>query len=77
MLDSLLLEPGHRVLELGTGTGRNAALPAWRAGGGRVTSVEVDGELAERARGRLRGSTYASRSPMAGTWRPSPYRTTA
>ncbi|WP_446041523.1 hypothetical protein [Streptomyces sp. SID1121] len=33
MLDSLLLEPGHRVLELGTGTGRNAALLAWRAGG--------------------------------------------
>ncbi|MFC9747910.1 methyltransferase domain-containing protein [Streptomyces niveus] len=55
MLDSLLLEPGHQVLELGTGTGRNAALLAWRAGGGRVTSVEVDGELAERARGRLRG----------------------
>ncbi|MGW8574027.1 methyltransferase domain-containing protein [Streptomyces niveus] len=55
MLDSLLLEPGHQVLELGTGTGRNAALLTWRAGGGRVTSVEVDGELAERARRRLRG----------------------
>lgn len=54
MLDSLLLEPGHRVLELGTGTGRNAALLGWRAGDGRVTSVEVDPELADRARGRLR-----------------------
>ncbi|XHL93366.1 methyltransferase domain-containing protein [Streptomyces niveus] len=54
MLDSLLLEPGHRVLELGTGTGRNAALLGWRAGAGRVTSVEVDPELADRARVRLR-----------------------
>ncbi|WP_405501672.1 methyltransferase domain-containing protein [Streptomyces niveus] len=54
MLDSLLLEPGHRVLELGTGTGRNAALLAWRAGAGRVTSVEVDAELAACARIRLR-----------------------
>lgn len=45
MLDSLLLEPGHRVLELGTGTGRNAALlgsplsrwmPSWP--GGRIVT---------------------------------------
>jgi protein-L-isoaspartate(D-aspartate) O-methyltransferase len=50
MLDSLLLEPGQRVLELGTGTGWNAALLAHRAGPGRVTSVEVDGELARQAR---------------------------
>lgn len=54
MLDSLLLEPGHRVLELGTGTGRNAALLGWRAGAGRVTSVEVDAGLAALARVRLR-----------------------
>lgn len=53
MLDSLLLEPGHRVLELGTGTGWNAALLAHRAGAGRVTSVEVDAGLAARARARL------------------------
>lgn len=52
MLDSLLPEPGHTVLELGTGTGWNAALLAWRAGPG-VTSVEVDPELAAAARGRL------------------------
>ncbi len=53
MLDSLLLEPGHQVLELGTGTGWNAALLAWRAGPGRVTSVEADPELAETAAARL------------------------
>ncbi|GAA3721952.1 methyltransferase domain-containing protein [Streptomyces tremellae] len=53
MLDSLLLEPGQRVLELGTGTGWNAALLARRAGPGRVTSVEVDEVLARAARRRV------------------------
>lgn len=54
MLDSLLLEPGQRVLDLGTGAGWNAALAAHRAGPGRVTSVEVDPTLADTARQRLR-----------------------
>ncbi|MGP4001722.1 methyltransferase domain-containing protein [Streptomyces sp. 8N706] len=53
MLDSLMLEPGHRVLEMGAGTGRNAALMAWRVGPGRVTSLEVDPALAAHARARL------------------------
>jgi protein-L-isoaspartate(D-aspartate) O-methyltransferase len=58
MLDALRLEPGHRVLELGSGTGRNAALLAHRVGpGGRVTSVEVDPGLATEARSRLVGVT--------------------
>ncbi len=53
MLDSLMAEPGHQVLELGTGTGWNAALLALRVGPGRVTSAEVDPQLAAEARGRL------------------------
>ncbi|MFJ1997169.1 protein-L-isoaspartate O-methyltransferase family protein [Streptomyces asiaticus] len=53
MLDSLLLEPGHRVLELGAGTGWNAALLTWRTGPGRVVSVEVDDELARQAKQHL------------------------
>lgn len=53
MLDSLLLEPGHQVLELGTGTGWNAALTAWRTGPDRVFSVEVDPQLATTAQARL------------------------
>ncbi|MDT0321905.1 methyltransferase domain-containing protein [Streptomyces millisiae] len=53
MLDSLLLEPGHRVLELGAGTGWNAALLAHRVGPGLVISVEVDDALAATARTRL------------------------
>ncbi|MFC8454096.1 methyltransferase domain-containing protein [Kitasatospora sp. NPDC057223] len=56
MLDSLLLEPGHRVLDLGTGAGWNAALAAWRAGPALVSSVEVDPGLAEGARTRLKAA---------------------
>lgn len=54
MLDSLLLQPGQRVLELGTGTGWNAALLARLAGPGRVVSVESDESLARAAACRLR-----------------------
>ncbi|WP_405444643.1 methyltransferase domain-containing protein [Streptomyces erythrochromogenes] len=53
MLDSLLLEPGQRVLEVGSGAGWNAALLASRAGAGLVTTVEVDVELAAAAARRL------------------------
>lgn len=53
MLDSLMLEPVHRVLEVGTGAGWNAGLLASRAGAGQVTTVEVDPGLAEAAERRL------------------------
>ncbi|MEW1639828.1 methyltransferase domain-containing protein [Streptomyces sp. NPDC093801] len=53
MLDSLELEPGHRVLEVGTGAGWNAGLLAARAGAGQVTTVEVDPGLAAAAERRL------------------------
>ncbi|MFJ8473632.1 protein-L-isoaspartate O-methyltransferase [Kitasatospora sp. NPDC094011] len=53
MLDSLQLEPGHRVWDVGTGQGWTAALTAWRTAAGRVVSTEVDGGLADLARGRL------------------------
>ncbi|MFD7285305.1 methyltransferase domain-containing protein [Streptomyces sp. NPDC059863] len=53
MLDSLMVNPGHHVLELGTGAGWNAALLAARAGAGLVTSMEIDAGLAAVARERL------------------------
>ncbi|MEW1612364.1 MULTISPECIES: methyltransferase domain-containing protein [unclassified Streptomyces] len=59
MLDSLVLEPGHRVLELGTGSGWNAALLAERAD--EVTSIEVDVELAARARRRVEAADRRAR----------------
>ncbi|WP_327074283.1 methyltransferase domain-containing protein [Kitasatospora purpeofusca] len=53
MLDSLQLESGHRVWDIGGGQGWNAALAAWRAGPGRVVSTEIDPDLAAFARERL------------------------
>jgi protein-L-isoaspartate(D-aspartate) O-methyltransferase len=58
MLTALQLEPGMRVLEIGTGTGYNTALLAYQLGADNVVSVEIDVELAERARRRLAGEGY-------------------
>jgi protein-L-isoaspartate(D-aspartate) O-methyltransferase len=50
MLEQLDLRPGHRVLEIGAGTGYNAALMASVVGpAGAVTSVDIDEELVDRA----------------------------
>ncbi|CCH30687.1 hypothetical protein BN6_33890 [Saccharothrix espanaensis DSM 44229] len=54
MLDALDVEPGQRVLEIGTGTGYNAALLASRLGDEQVVTVELDAELADRARQALK-----------------------
>ena len=54
MLDQLDLAPGHRVLEIGAGTGYNAALISHIVTpSGQVTSVDIDGELVEAARVHL------------------------
>ncbi len=54
MLEQLGLEPGQRVLEIGAGTGYNAALIALVVGeGGTVTTVDIDEELADQARAHL------------------------
>ncbi|MFJ4406948.1 ATP-grasp peptide maturase system methyltransferase [Streptomyces sp. NPDC088910] len=49
MIENLDLEPGHRVLEIGTGTGYSSALMCHGLGAENVTTVEVDPEVAERA----------------------------
>ncbi|MEV6326564.1 methyltransferase domain-containing protein [Streptomyces sp. NPDC051909] len=54
MLHMLDVHDGHRVLEIGTGTGWNAGLLAHVAGPGNVTTVEVDAALASEAGERLR-----------------------
>lgn len=53
MLETLDVHDGHRVLEIGTGTGYNAALLTHRLGDDAVFSVDLDGELVDPARERL------------------------
>lgn len=53
MLRDLDVSDGMRVLEIGTGTGWNAALLAHRLGSGNVVSVEIDPDVVARARAAL------------------------
>ncbi|MGH8571296.1 MAG: methyltransferase domain-containing protein [Gammaproteobacteria bacterium] len=53
MLDALDVREGMRVLEIGTGTGYNAALLAQHLSDEHVTTVEVDPMLADQARSAL------------------------
>ncbi|TJZ42752.1 protein-L-isoaspartate(D-aspartate) O-methyltransferase [Streptomyces piniterrae] len=53
MLRDLDVRPGARAMEIGTGTGWNAALLAHRLGAGNVVTVEVDGAVAASARAAL------------------------
>lgn len=55
MIESLRVSPGDRVLEIGGGTGYNAAVLADLVGtGGSVTTVEFVEEVAQLLRGNLR-----------------------
>ena len=54
MLDQLDVQPGHRVLEIGTGSGYNAALLGNLVGeSGAVVSVDIEADLVADARERL------------------------
>jgi protein-L-isoaspartate O-methyltransferase len=56
MLKALRPEPGQRILEVGTGTGYNAAILSRVVGDtGRVVTVELDDEIIPAAWSRLRG----------------------
>jgi protein-L-isoaspartate(D-aspartate) O-methyltransferase len=62
MLERLQLEQGMNVLEVGAGTGYNAALLSVLVGrSGRVVSVEVDPEIARKSRRNLRAGGYKAR----------------
>src|SRR5881409_720853 len=59
MLEQLQLEPGHRVLEIGAGTGYNAALMAHIVGkSGQVVTVDIDEDIVESARQHLAAAGF-------------------
>jgi protein-L-isoaspartate(D-aspartate) O-methyltransferase len=69
MLEQLQLAEGMRVLEVGAGTGYNAALLSVLVGRrGRVVSVDVDPELAHAARLALRAASYRARVVVGDGW---------
>lgn len=58
MIDELDLRSGMRVLEIGTGTGYNAALLAAAVGTENVVTVELDRQIADHARKALAAAGY-------------------
>lgn len=66
MLAHCAVQPGQRVLEIGTGTGYHAALLAQRLGADNVVSVEVDPELAQMARNALKATGYDAVTVITG-----------
>lgn len=59
MLEALDLADGQQVLEIGTGTGYNAALLCHRLGDTNVASIDIDPALVDQARLRLGELGYA------------------
>lgn len=58
MLETLDVHDGHRVLEIGAGSGYNAALLSHRLGGDHVFAVDLEAGLIELARKRLAALGY-------------------
>jgi protein-L-isoaspartate(D-aspartate) O-methyltransferase len=67
MLEQLNVRPGHRVLEIGAGTGINAALLAELAGpSGHVTTIDILPDAANRAREHLAAADYENVRVICG-----------
>jgi methyltransferase of ATP-grasp peptide maturase system len=77
MLEDLDIHDGQRVLEIGTGTGYNAALLSERLGDTHVTSVDIDPELVATAGRRLAAHGYrphlVAADGVAGVSEQAPY----
>lgn len=67
MLEALDLEPGMRVLEIGAGTGYNAALMAEVVGDPRlVTTIDIDPDVVAQTRGLLARAGYGAVEVICG-----------
>lgn len=64
MLEALEAKDGDRVLEIGTGSGYNAALLAHRLGADAVTTVELDRDITSGARAHLAAAGHRTRGPV-------------
>jgi methyltransferase of FxLD system len=79
MLEQLALAPGLRVLEIGAGTGYNAALLRTLVGpGGQVTTIDIDADITAAARAHLAAAGITDVEIITGDgahgWEPSaPY----
>lgn len=66
MLTALRAEPGCSVLEIGTGTGWNAALLAHRLGAEHVISIEIDPQVSAHAQAALAAAGYGGVTVITG-----------
>ncbi|HXR64324.1 MAG TPA: methyltransferase domain-containing protein, partial [Ktedonobacteraceae bacterium] len=67
MLELLDLRPGQRVLEIGAGTGYNAALMARLVGeSGQVVTIDIDDEIVQEARAHLKAVGIENVQVMCG-----------
>lgn len=67
MLEELRLEAGMRILEIGAGTGYNAALMAEIVGDQRlITTIDIQDDVVEQTQRLLRGAGYGGIKVMAG-----------
>jgi protein-L-isoaspartate(D-aspartate) O-methyltransferase len=67
MLERLELQPGMRVLEIGAGTGYNAALMAELVGDpALITTIDIQEEVVEETRGHLASAGYGAIRAVAG-----------
>ncbi|TVT60827.1 methyltransferase, FxLD system [Amycolatopsis rhizosphaerae] len=67
MLDQLDAQPGDNILEIGAGTGYNAALLAELVGQeGQVTTIDIHPDVTEHARGALSETGYSQARVLTG-----------
>jgi protein-L-isoaspartate O-methyltransferase len=65
MLEALMVEDGNRILEIGLGSGYQAALLSERVGAENVTSIDIDRVVYEASKRQLAAAGYAPHVAVA------------